>query len=84
MRWSDARVSEHDRGCDPRRQSTDDTEATRCQPEGEPVTVLRDQKKTILVAVVMIVATYWIAGQFGSGRLYGSSLAESCSAWSTT
>src|SRR6478735_8326255 len=33
--------------------------------------VLRDQKKTILVAVVMVVATYWIAGQFGEWQLAG-------------
>ena len=31
--------------------------------------VLRDQKKTILVAVVLVVATYWIAGQFGEWEL---------------
>ena len=31
--------------------------------------VLRDQKKTIGVAVVMVVATYWIAGQFGEWEL---------------
>ena len=33
--------------------------------------VLRDQKKTILVAVVLVVATYWIAGQFGEWELAG-------------
>jgi hypothetical protein len=33
--------------------------------------VLRDQKKIILVAVVMVVATYWIAGQFGEWELAG-------------
>jgi hypothetical protein len=33
--------------------------------------VLRDQKKTILVAVVLVVATYWIAGQFGERELAG-------------
>ena len=33
--------------------------------------VLRDQTKTILVAVVMVVATYWIAGQFGEWELAG-------------
>ena len=31
--------------------------------------VLRDQKKTLLVAAVMVVATYWIAGQFGEWEL---------------
>jgi len=33
--------------------------------------VLRDQKKTIAVAVGMVVATYWIAGQFGEWELAG-------------
>ncbi len=33
--------------------------------------VLRDQKKTIGLAVVMVVATYWIAGQFGEWELAG-------------
>src|SRR5215218_9572781 len=33
--------------------------------------VLRDQKKTVLVAVVLVVATYWIAGQFGEWELAG-------------
>ena len=31
--------------------------------------VLRDQKKTIGVAFVMAVASFWIAGQFGEWRL---------------
>ena len=31
--------------------------------------VARDQRKTILVAAVMVVATYWIAGQLGEWRL---------------
>jgi hypothetical protein len=31
--------------------------------------VLRDQKKTIAVAAVMVAATYWIAGQFGEWEL---------------
>src|ERR1700754_2217851 len=33
--------------------------------------VLRDQKKTIAVALVLVVATYWIAGQFGEWELAG-------------
>ena len=33
--------------------------------------VVRDQKKTIAVAAVMVVATYWIAGQFGEWELAG-------------
>jgi len=33
--------------------------------------VLLDQKKSILVAAVMVVATYWIAGQLGEWELAG-------------
>lgn len=33
--------------------------------------VLRDQRKTIAVAVVMVVATYWIAGQLDRWALAG-------------
>ena len=33
--------------------------------------VLLDQKKTIGVAVVLVAATYWIAGQFGEWELAG-------------
>lgn len=41
---------------------------------GEPARisrVLRDQRKTILVALGLAVATYWIAGQLGEWRLAG-------------
>ncbi len=31
--------------------------------------VVKDQKKTILVALTLVVATYWIAGQLGEWRL---------------
>jgi hypothetical protein len=33
------------------------------------LTVLRDQRKTVVVALVLAVAAYWIAGQFGEWRL---------------
>jgi hypothetical protein len=33
--------------------------------------VLLDQKKSILVAAVMVVVTYWIAGQLGEWELAG-------------
>ncbi len=33
--------------------------------------VLLDQKKTVAVALVLVVATYWIAGQFGEWELAG-------------
>lgn len=33
--------------------------------------VLLDQKKTIAVALVLVVATYWIAGQYGEWELAG-------------
>jgi hypothetical protein len=33
--------------------------------------VVKDQKKTVLVALTMVIATYWVAGQFGEWRLAG-------------
>jgi hypothetical protein len=33
------------------------------------LTVLRDQRKTVLVALVLAVAAYWVAGQLGEWRL---------------
>lgn len=33
--------------------------------------VVRDQRKTILVATVLVVATYWVAGQLGEWQLAG-------------
>lgn len=33
--------------------------------------VLRDQRKTVTVALVLVVATYWIAGQLGEWALAG-------------
>ena len=33
--------------------------------------VLRDQKKTLLVAVALVVATFWIVGQLGEWGLAG-------------
>lgn len=40
-------------------------------PTGRPsvLRVLRDQRKTLMVALVMVVASYWIAGQLGEWRL---------------
>jgi hypothetical protein len=49
-------------------------------PDSETVTdlgpatfgrVVRDQRKTLTVALVLVVATYWIAGQHGEWRLAG-------------
>jgi hypothetical protein len=34
-----------------------------------PLRVVKDQRKTILVAVALAVAAYWIAGQLGEWRL---------------
>lgn len=47
------------------------TDRTVVTPGERPslLRVLRDQRKTVLVAVVMVVATYWIAGQLGEWRL---------------
>lgn len=49
--------------------STPDT----APPMGKPsvLRVVRDQRKTILVATVLVVATYWVAGQLGEWRLAG-------------
>jgi hypothetical protein len=33
------------------------------------LTVLRDQRKTVLVALVLAIAAFWIAGQLGEWRL---------------
>jgi hypothetical protein len=51
--------------------STSETESNA--PMGKPslFRVLRDQRKTLLVALVLVVATYWIAGQLGEWRLAG-------------
>jgi hypothetical protein len=40
-------------------------------PSGRPsvTRVLRDQRKTLIVAVVLVVATYWVAGQMGEWTL---------------
>jgi hypothetical protein len=49
-----------------------ETGSSRTETTGERpsvLRVLRDQRKTILVAVVLVVATYWIAGQLGEWRL---------------
>ena len=68
------RISEHDRGCDPATTAGETVAAPgphRPPRKASLWRVLRDQKKTILVAVVMVVATYWIAGQFGEWELAG-------------
>lgn len=40
-------------------------------PTGRPsaLKVLRDQRKTLVVAATLVVATFWIAGQLGEWRL---------------
>jgi hypothetical protein len=48
---------------------SDPSDATVGKPS--VLRVLRDQRKTLLVAVVLVVATYWIAGQLGEWRLAG-------------
>ena len=58
--------------------TTDPTDGPTTGPERDQLPtkatigrVLLDQKKTILVAAVLVVATYWIAGQFGEWELAG-------------
>ena len=57
------------RPTEPRTEMT----STDPQPTGKVsvLRVVRDQRKTILVAAALIIATYWIAGQFGEWRLAG-------------
>lgn len=38
-------------------------------PKASLLRVVRDQRKTVMVALVLVVATYWIAGQLGEWRL---------------
>ncbi|WP_133059074.1 MULTISPECIES: hypothetical protein [unclassified Nocardioides] len=47
--------------------------STEPQPTGKPsfLRVLRDQRKTCLVALALMVASFWIAGQLGEWRLAG-------------
>lgn len=40
-------------------------------PRASLLRVLRDQRKTVLVAVGLVVATYWVAGQMGEWTLAG-------------
>jgi hypothetical protein len=59
-------ISHHD----PR---TEQMTSTEPQPTGKAsfLRVLRDQRKTCLVALGLMVASYWIAGQLGEWRLAG-------------
>jgi hypothetical protein len=43
------------------------------QPTGKPsfLRVLRDQRKTSMVALALMVASFWVAGQLGEWRLAG-------------
>ena len=45
------------------------TPSTATTGSRSPLRVVKDQRKTILVAVVLAVAAYWIAGQLGEWRL---------------
>lgn len=38
-------------------------------PKASLLRVVRDQRKTVMVALALVVATYWIAGQLGEWRL---------------
>jgi hypothetical protein len=56
-----------------------ETTSTPVTPEAVPapgkasvLTVLKDQKKTVLVAFVLAVASYWIVGQLGEWMLAGA------------
>jgi len=43
--------------------------ATAAPQRASLVTVLRDQRKSVVVALVLAVAAFWIAGQLGEWRL---------------
>ena len=49
--------------------STPSTPTPSTTGSRSPLRVVKDQRKTILVAVVLAVAAYWIAGQLGEWRL---------------
>lgn len=38
-------------------------------PRPSLLRVVRDQRKTVVVAIVLVIGTYWIAGQLGEWRL---------------
>ena len=54
-------------------QVTEPMTPTDVQPGGHAsvLKVVRDQRKTIILAASLAVAAYWIAGQFGEWRLAG-------------
>lgn len=54
--------------------SPDTRPATERPERASVLTVLRDQRKIILLAVIMAVAVFWIAGPMGEWRL-GTALA---------
>lgn len=58
-------------------QTTDAMTSPETVPAGTPVPkpsllrVLRDQRKILVVGAVLVIATYWIAGQLGEWGLAG-------------
>jgi hypothetical protein len=52
----------------------DSTSPTATPERASVPTVLRDQRKTLILAVVLAVAVFWVAGPLGQWRL-GSALA---------
>lgn len=58
-------------------QTTDAMTSPETAPAGTPVPkpsllrVLRDQRKILVVGAVLVIATYWIAGQLGEWGLAG-------------
>ncbi|HEY6935200.1 MAG TPA: hypothetical protein VI452_17510 [Marmoricola sp.] len=52
---------------------TDSPAATQVEPGTKPsfLKVLRDQRKTLVVALALVVADFWAFGQFGEWRLGG-------------
>lgn len=54
---------------DPALSPTLDSPSAERPPKASVLTVLRDQRKTIIVALGLAVAAFWIAGQLGEWRL---------------
>jgi hypothetical protein len=53
--------------------STPVTESAVSEPgRASVLTVVKDQRKTVLIAFVMAVASYWIVGQLGEWTLAGA------------
>ncbi|MGZ4687699.1 MAG: ATP synthase subunit I [Oryzihumus sp.] len=58
-----------DQETDPMTSPTPETAPDAVPQRPSLLRVLRDQRKTVTLALLLVVATYWIAGQLGEWRL---------------